>query len=216
MSQKALSNSLYRIKECPELMADACICDEQRNLVFLSVWGRETAVREFLARLTLGADKEGLDQFHLIGEQDLALPVWVGDVERLDKHMTREFRRTLFGSLIHVWLVDKRCAAPDQSNSSAFALLPRHAPDRRQRLWQLVQSTSPLPLLDHWRDTVLELLESRSMLSPLPFAWGAIEAHRLILDVPLLTIALGELIRADVLGISARECAPDDELRSVA
>ncbi len=27
---------LYQIEECPDLYVDACVCDEQRNLVFLS------------------------------------------------------------------------------------------------------------------------------------------------------------------------------------
>jgi hypothetical protein len=63
----------------------------------------------------------------------------------------------------------------------------------------LVRDTCPLPLLDHWRDTVLELLQSREMLTRLPFALGPLEGHRLAIDVPALTQALGGLIRSDVL-----------------
>ena len=29
-------NALYPVAECPDLYVDACVCDEQRNLVFLS------------------------------------------------------------------------------------------------------------------------------------------------------------------------------------
>src|SRR3546814_5296709 len=66
---------------------------------------------------------------------------------------------------------------------------------RLDRLWTLVQDTCPLPLLDHWRDTVLALLQTRRMLTGLPLALGPLEGHRLALDVPALTKALGELIR---------------------
>lgn len=45
------SKTLYRIDECPDLMADGCVGDEHGNLVFLSIWARDTAVQEFLARL---------------------------------------------------------------------------------------------------------------------------------------------------------------------
>lgn len=45
---------LYQIEECPDLYVDACVCDEQRNLVFLSAWGRDTVTQEFLARLWAG------------------------------------------------------------------------------------------------------------------------------------------------------------------
>ena len=48
---------LYQIEECPDLYVDACVCDEQRNLIFLSAWGRDTVTQEFLARLTLGREE---------------------------------------------------------------------------------------------------------------------------------------------------------------
>lgn len=51
--------TLYRIDECADLMADACIRDEQGNLIFISVWARDTAIQQFLARLTLSRDRMG-------------------------------------------------------------------------------------------------------------------------------------------------------------
>jgi len=79
-----------------------------------------------------------------------------------------------------------------------------------------VQDTCPLPLLDHWRDTVLELLQARAMLSRLPSAIGALEGHRLAIDVPALTTALGDLIRNGTLGSSRYELASGAPLRRVA
>ena len=72
-----------------------------------------------------------------------------------------------------------------------MALLPRESAHRLDRLWLLVRDTCPLPLLDHWRDIVLDLLQARSMLTRLPFALGPLEGHRLAIDVPALTQALG-------------------------
>lgn len=206
---------LYRIDECPDLMADGCVGDEHGNLVFLSVWARDTAVQEFLARLTLGRAEQGLDQFHLVTDQ-ASIPVFVGNVENLEKRTTRAFRRTLFGSMVHLWLFDKRCVKPDKANASALALLPRAVSDHTERLWALVRETCPLPLLDHWRDDVLALLRSRDMLIRLPFALGLLEGHRLALDVPALTTALGELIRTGTLGFSQYELATGKPLRRVA
>lgn len=206
---------LYRIDECPDLMADCCIGDEHGNLVFLSVWARDTAVQEFLARLTLSRSEQGLDQFHLVTDQ-ASIPVFVGNVENLEKRTTRAFRRTLFGSMVHLWLFDKRCVKPDKANASALALLPRAVSDHTERLWALVRETCPLPLLDHWRDDVLALLRSRDMLIRLPFALGPLEGHRLALDVPALTTALGELIRTGTLGVSQYELATGKPLRRVA
>lgn len=202
MPTQSSSRPLYRIDECAELMVDACLCDEQRTLVFLSLWGRDTAVQEFLARLTLGEKEDGLSRFHLVTAEHLSIPVFVGNVERLEKRTTRAFRRTLFGSMLHVWLFDRCCIKPDKANASALALLPKDAVSHTERLWTLVRETCPLPLLDHWRDTVLELLQSRSMLTPLSFALGSLGGYRLAIDVPALTTALSELIRSDRLDIA--------------
>lgn len=115
--------TLYRIDECPDLMADGVVGDENGNLVFISLWARDTAVQEFLARLTLGRDEQGLDQFHVITEQGASIPVFVGNVENLEKRSARAYRRTLFGSLTNIWLFDRRCVKPDKANASALALL---------------------------------------------------------------------------------------------
>ncbi|SDC41003.1 hypothetical protein SAMN05192589_102134 [Paracidovorax valerianellae] len=204
---------LYRIDECADLMADACVCGAQGELVFLSVWARDTAIQEFLARLTLPGDAQGLDQFHLVTGEGASIPVFVGNVEQLEKRTTRAFRRTLFGSMVHLWLFDRRCVQPDKANASALALIPKADAASTERLWTLVRQTCPLPLLDHWRDTVLELLSTHAMLSRLPLALGPLEGHRLALDVPVLTQALGELIRRDVLRACAQDALPAEPLR---
>lgn len=193
------SHPLYRIDECPDLMADACVCTEQGDLIFLSVWARDTAIQQFIGRLTLGCSEDGLDHLHIITERGHSVPAFIPSVERLEKRLTRIYRRTLFGSMVNLWLFDQRCIKPDKSTASALALLPRLATDPTSRLWHLVKDTCPLPLLDHWQTPVLELLRSRDMLQSLPVAIGPLQGFRLGLDVPLLTEALGELIRLGVL-----------------
>src|SRR3546814_18549117 len=93
---------------------------------------------------------------------------------------------------------------------------PSDAAHRRDRLCTQVQDTCPLPLLDHWRDTVLALVQTRRMLTGLPLALGPLEGHRLALDVPALTRALGELIRNGPLGATQYELAANAPLRRVA
>ncbi|WP_010202708.1 hypothetical protein [Pseudomonas syringae group genomosp. 3] len=184
---------LFQIEECPDLYVDACVCDEQRNLIFLSAWGRDTAMQEFLARLTLGTAEDGLDQFHIVmnGQH---IPVFP-DVELLDKRTTRQLRGTLFGSLLHLWLFDQRCAQPDRANHFAYALIDE-AQDPFKRLWPLVVNTCPLPFLPHWREPVMSVLTAHNMLQPLVGAIGPVTAWRLSLQLDVLEKALGELIRA--------------------
>lgn len=213
---KELSPSLlYCIDECPDLMADACICDERGILVFASLWGRDTAVQEFLGRLTLGSAEHGLERFHLIAEDDTAIPVAIGNVHLLEKRTTR-VQRTLFGSMIHLWIFDMQCKRPDKANARALAILQKGASNVSDRIWRLIQDTAPFPLLDHWKDTILELLRSSSCLAPLPFVLGELEAHRISLDVPLLEQTIGDLIRSGVLDTVPRHPLPEARLRLAA
>lgn len=217
MTDSSLTDArLYPILECPELMADACLCDEQRNLIFLSIWGRDTAAQEFLARLTLSTNEKGLDQFHISTLDQLQLPIFVSNAKRLEKRSTRTFRRTLFGSMIHMWVNDKLCVHPDRANARALAVLPKSCANRDDRLWALVRSTCPLPLLDHWRDIVLSQLVERTMLSSLSFSFGPVDGYRLSIDVPALTTALGDLIRSGELDIPPTRQIATGSLRLVA
>lgn len=192
---------LFQIEECPDLYVDACVCDEQRNLVFMSAWGRDTALQEFLARLTLGREQNGIEQFHILvdGRSISVFP----NHDLLEKRTTRQFRGTLFGSMVHLWLFDRRASTPDQANHFAFALLERNeAP--HQRLWPLVIETCPLPLLHHWREPVMEVLTQHQMLAALPGAIGNVCAWRLALQLDALESSLGELIRRGELTIEAQ------------
>jgi len=45
------TTSLGSIDECPDLMVDGVVLDENDTLIFLSTWGRDTAIQEFIARL---------------------------------------------------------------------------------------------------------------------------------------------------------------------
>ena len=192
---------LFQIEELPDLYVDACVCDEQRNLVFLSAWGRDTVLQEFLARLTLGREENGIDQFHVIVD-GRRLPVFP-DQDLLEKRTTRQFRGTLFGSLLHLWLFDRRASAPDQANHFAFALLERDE-DPHHRLWPLVMETCPLPLLPHWREPVIGVLIQHQMLTALPGAIGNVCAWRLALQLDVLEPSLGKLIRRGELTTEAQ------------
>ncbi|HHM7418437.1 TPA: hypothetical protein ACRMT4_006322, partial [Pseudomonas aeruginosa] len=114
-----------------------------------------------------------------------------------------QFRGTLFGSLLNLWLFDRRASAPDRSNHLAFALLQRDE-DPHQRLWPLVMETCPLPLLQHWREPVMEVLTQHQMLNALPGTIGNVCAWRLALRVDVLEPTLGELIRESILTTDAQ------------
>ena len=190
MPENTSSTTLYRIDECSDVMADACVGDDQGNLIFLSIWARDTAVQQFLARLTLGRDEQGLDQFHVITDQGGSVPVFVSNVDRLEKRMTAPTGERCSVRCPTCGCSTAAASSPTRPTPAHWHCCPGSA-HRLDRLWMLVRDTCPLPLLDHWRETVLELLQTREMLARLPFALGSLEGHRLAIDVPALTLALG-------------------------
>lgn len=152
--------SLMSITEAPGLFADAVVTD-QSTLVFLSLWGRDTAIQEFLARLSLPLQEGGQSTIRL--EADPSTYVQVGGVERLQKDTGRMPKANLFGDTVHLWLYDRLAFAPDYTNRRALMFYrpgEEQSAHLTERLWALVKDTCHLPLLDHWRETVLAGMET--------------------------------------------------------
>jgi hypothetical protein len=189
---------LSRIDECPELLVDGFAADLDSSLVFLSVWGNDSYIQAFLARLTLPKHPRGLKSFHLVPPGSPAISVEVGNPEQLDKRLAR-VPRSYFGTLAHLWLFDRRCVLPDKANARAFALLNHSDHEQEEAvLWQRVQETCPLPLLPHWRGVVHHALRKHGMLVPL-LAFGPVRGWRLALELPVLQHAISNQIRAGIL-----------------
>lgn len=191
---------LYLIDECPDLMVDGYVFDTAFNMLFISLWGRDTAIQSFIARLTLSQDEQGLKEIHILNEARGSLPVHFGLVDRLQKKISRTQRRSLFGALTNLWLFDARLVKAE--STSSFLLLPNTYSEtvREQRLWQMVKDTCPLPLLDHWKNIVLSILEETQMLTMLPDSGiGKLSSYALALDIDKLRALIGHEIKSDVL-----------------
>ncbi len=158
---------VFAIKEISDLFVDACVQDSEGRLVFLSVYGRDTALNQFYAAMQLGAADGGIRSFRIHTEP--MQQVAVGDVDQLDKHHGR-LPATLFGNLSHAFVYQKRVCNIDKSNGVAILLYPVSearmlSQDRvqvNQQLWSLVKQLSPVALLDHWRGALFDECPSLS------------------------------------------------------
>ncbi|MIE72480.1 hypothetical protein EL06_24560 [Salmonella enterica subsp. diarizonae] len=200
-------STLLQLAEIPHIMADSYVCDEHRSLVFLSVWGRDTAIQELLGRLTLKSESEGaLTQLTLTDTALHEHMLFPGNTGNLDKRTSRH-AGTRFGTLVHLWLFDKRCLTPDRANGQAVLLVKRDDPRWRERAWTLIQETTTLPLLAHWQDRILTMLQTSQMLTPLTGGYGFLTGWQLTLDTPRLTALISEAILAGELHTTPR---PED------
>jgi len=68
--------------------------------------------------------EQGLTQFHLVTGSGVDSGLR-RNPDNLEKRTTRAFRRTLFGSMSHLWLFDKRCVEAVQAPTPGIGALPR-------------------------------------------------------------------------------------------
>lgn len=141
---------------------------ESMFVVFMSLFGRDTAVNGLLGRLSVGSH----DPMYLSGvwtlsgadAQFLAIPQWI------DKMQGKMPEPNLFGSVGHLMLYNPLCARPDMGAREAFLLVKsklkteQEQEEWRGQTWKLVTHISPLPLLAHWRDVILYQLYRSEML----------------------------------------------------
>ena len=188
---------MYQIDNFPEVWADACLRDSEGRFLFLSVYGRDTALLQFMAAMELPRAENGLERFALIDKVTSDRHVAdVAGTERLSKLSTRLPKDTVFGSLTQTWIYDTSVAAPDIVNRQGWALV--NATQERElakaasgasasgtpltvdmpiaksetaslddRLWALMKHLAPVPLLDPWRLCLMRLAREAGMIRPL-------------------------------------------------
>ena len=145
------------------IYCDAWVADDDDMLVFASFWGRDTAIQELLARLTLSTAEDGINQLFLTG--GAAKTLRVGNPERLDKLTGRMPKTNLFGDIAQLWLFDKTVREPDFVNRKAYRLVQPTDVDPVPDFWSMIKWVSHLPLLDSWQSTLTGLARTEGWLT---------------------------------------------------
>lgn len=155
---------LLTLSAIHDVYADAYLADDSGRLLFLSVWGRDTALQEFLARLQLPRSENGIREFTLHNGEFKRL-VSVPNVDELDKITSKTPSNTVFGVLTHLWIYDQLAIRPDHVNHRALILydIEEGMPDP----WPLMKTVCPLPLLDSWKETFLTRCRQQRWIRPL-------------------------------------------------
>lgn len=157
-------NQLYGIREFSDVFVDSALRDRHGELVFLSLYGRDTAVLQFLASFSLPSSQGGRRDFTLVRGSEQYL-IDLPEPEKLQKQTGRFPRANLFGNLTHTWLYREDAIKPDKANRSA--LLLRYDETQAQfedRCWRVVVELSSVPLLEHWRSPLMSALAGELVL----------------------------------------------------
>lgn len=180
-----------------QVYCDALLVDEAGILLFMSVWGRDTAISELLARLTLPDHPDGISQFRAVGG-DVRTTVTVPNAKSLEKELGRS-PRSLFGDLVQVFVFSEGLRAPDRENRKAWALYREG--DQEVDVWPLIIETCHVPLLPHWREVVVPAFQERGWITRLTgYRMGAIGVQ---LGDPELESCIEHLVQAGALQLSA-------------
>jgi hypothetical protein len=156
---------MYKLMELSDLYSDACIRDETGRLMFISLYGRDTAILQLLAAMTLKDTEGGISTFRLsikdCNNIETIERVRVDASDRLQKHSGRLPNENLFGNLVHAWIYDPALIQPDKPNRSAWYVLNKKflresEQEAMQGVWGLYKTLSPVPLLDDWMGAVIE------------------------------------------------------------
>ncbi len=207
-----MNQALMQIDAIPDLYADAALVDAYDKLLFLSLWGRDTAIQEFLAGISLANEEGGINSFFLTtGKRENGEPlrklVQIGESKRLNHHSGRMPASNVFGGdMAHLWVFDRLVTDPDLANRRTIAI--SRAVDTapissvsQSRIWQLTKAICHLPLLDHWAETIIKRFYERDWIKD----FNGIGVNGALIDLSLneeVEDEISTLIRDGVLGLN--------------
>lgn len=179
-----------------QVFCDGLLVDESSNLLFMSVWGRDTAISELLARLTLPDHSDGISWFNAVGDQ-MRIAVAVPNAKSLQKELGRA-PKSLFGDLVQTFVFADGLRSPDRENRSAWALY--RDGDLEADVWPLIIETCHVPLLPQWRDVIVPAFQERGWITQLTgYRVGAIGVQ---LGDPELESCIEHLVQTGALTLS--------------
>ena len=187
---------LYVIREQGDVFVDAAAADDHGQLLFVSLYGRDTAIQQFMSRLHLRGKEGGVDRLQFADPKtyEVELEVLVGDPHRLDKVTGRLPKENLFGNLVHAWIFDSSVVEVDKAARSGWYMNSTNtgisSNEIAKHIWSLVTSLSSVPLMDHWQEPVVEMLGTQG-----------IRSSRAVGQVAATRVALPDDFEAQVSGL---------------
>ena len=194
MNSRIQNGHLFSVDEVYGIFVDGFVADDMCQLVFISLWGRDTAIQELLARLTISVAEGGLETLSLRNTSDNKLhsTLWIKERNALEKMTARMPKDNLFGEIAHLWLFDRLLKEPDRANHTGYYL---SLTQDEVGLWQLLRETCHIPLLDHWQLTVLDSFREQGWISDCRLR-HQVFCTRIAIDSEEVELHIGNLVRA--------------------
>jgi hypothetical protein len=191
---------LMTLNEIADLYVDAVVVDDRNQLLFLSAWGYDTVLQEFLARLSVPSQENGLDRFTLQGD-NCTRYVEIGEHHRLRKHTGRNTQNeSIFNNIAHLMLYDVRAKSIDRANRQCL-LFKKQVESEGEffwRLWQGVREVCHVPLLEEWHFLVTQFRQNNWIQF---FPGIGIDAYRINLSSDEVEQYISQLVKNGELSL---------------
>ncbi|OCG64118.1 hypothetical protein A9G48_04125 [Gilliamella sp. wkB18] len=191
-------SNILTLQDIPDLKCDCCIANNDSELIFLSVWGKDTAMQELCAKLTIGeTTKHGLTDIKLNHHR-----VFLAEGKHYAKR-TLKVTKTLFGSLIHAFIFDKRIIEPNRDSNSMISIYKvEDVSTRHNRYFDAIKTLSSVPILEHWADEIVSIAKQQGMIKEHKAIVGDVDATTIIVNDTILTQIMSQKIRDGILTLS--------------
>ncbi len=157
---------IIEIKEQDNVFCDALVSNTNNyNLIFASVWGRNTSLQQLLGRMETTVYQDKISQMSI--QADIVYSAYLQDTKYLAKVSTK-VHKTIYGKdLSHMFIYDKSITNIDYANNQATILFKQNNVDN-DKVWLLLNSVSPIPLLTNsanWQKSILGLCNDNNWIS---------------------------------------------------
>ena len=190
---------MFKIREYQNVYVDSFVTNVNQNLLFISLYGGESQVRRILGAIEINE----LSKL-TIDSHDLITPVNIPNKKALHTKRSKVDNQT-FDHLLHCYIYHNSIIFND--SSIVANVLVRHDGDANALLWERVKSMTVTPLLDDWKDSIIEclFLEGRiienNVVSSLNT--GITESYHMKLGVEDLNEMVVDMLKNNSLGIPA-------------
>ncbi len=207
-------DDFYSIKEASmPMFVDSYLVDEGR-LLFCSLWGGETAMQEFLARLTLPEAEFGLREFTLLDPDDGRMydEISVGNAAELSKLTARTPSTTVLGSLCHVWLYDPVLQKHSAARRERYLLMRQgftSDPDGvLSDIWSAIKELCHIPLMDVWERPITAYMTTQTWLYDIEGV-GGVDGLKITIPEQEFTEAVQAMLRDGTLSLDPAPPTPN-------
>lgn len=179
------------------LFCDTLLLDKNNNLIFMSIYGRETGMLELFGKLTIGLNTLKFDDSYHFAKFSKDLNY---------EKKTLKFNTSQYGTMIHSWIFDSRIKYPDFDSKTAL-LLHKDGSDQNltERYISIIKEISSLPILDHWASDIVSIVKNNEMISSFKPIVGSVSASLITINDKLLTNLMSDLIKSGVLSIKNKK-----------